>query len=63
MSPEDQAIQAETLSIGTLHGPNAVRWVAERTVACNLAGDDAGVRHYRRIAARLDELLATRQPS
>lgn len=49
---------AETLAIQKRHGDDAPRWIAERLGALALAGDAEGVKRFKAIAARLDELMA-----
>ncbi|WP_419809402.1 hypothetical protein [Sphingomonas sp.] len=49
-------LRAEAQAIVRAHGDAATRWVAEQTVASNLAGHLEGVHRYRRIAALLDEM-------
>lgn len=38
------------------HGPDVDRFIAERTTALAQAGDEAGVRAWRMIADRVDQL-------
>ena len=59
MTP-DQERWAEALAIERMHGEDAPRWIAERIGALALAGDEAGVRRFTGLAARLDQLRQTR---
>lgn len=56
----DEILWNEAVAIERQHGPGAVRWVAERIVACKLAGNDPEAGRLREIAVRLDDLLACR---
>lgn len=49
---------AEALAIQKLHGDDAPRWIAERLGALSLAADVEGVKRFKGIAARFDELIA-----
>ena len=57
-SSDHDDLHAEALAIARAHGDAAPRWVAERTVASNLTGNEEGVHRYRRIAALLDAMRA-----
>lgn len=57
MTAEDE-LYAEASAIVQARGEDAERWVAERTVALNLQGDEAGMRRYRELAVRVAELLS-----
>lgn len=62
MTP-DQERWAEALQIEKWKGADAPRYVAERIGALALAGDEAGVKRFREIAARLDQLRRADAPS
>jgi hypothetical protein len=53
---------AEALAIQKMYGGEGPRWIAERIGALALAGDAAGVKRFRQIAARYEELIG-RSPS
>lgn len=52
----DQERWAEALAVERRHGDLAHRHVAERVRELALAGDEQGVKRWREIAARLDQL-------
>ena len=55
MTPEQER-WAEALAIERQHGADAPRWVAVQIGALALAGDESGVRRFRDIGAKLDQL-------
>ncbi|RZF59066.1 hypothetical protein EWE75_23805 [Sphingomonas populi] len=52
----DEERWAEALAIERIHGDRAPVWVAERIGELALAGDEAGVRRFKEIAARLGQM-------
>ena len=56
MTPDEKR-WAEALHLEREHGDGALAWVAERAVALERAGDEAGVGRMREIWARLLKLL------
>lgn len=62
IADRDQERWAEALHVHRQHGANAFAFVAGRIGAMALAGDVEGMRRWREIANRLDQLLdATKQ--
>src|SRR3546814_4758242 len=59
----EQERWAEALAVHRRHGESAPLFVAERIGALALAGDVAGIRRWREIAARLDQLIGVRHAS
>ena len=55
MTPDEER-WAEALAIERQHGMMAPMYIAERISALALAGDFAGVRRFREIADRYDQL-------
>src|SRR3546814_15861789 len=51
----EQERWAEALAVHRRHGESAPLFVAERIGALALAGDVAGIRRWRELAARLDQ--------
>jgi len=56
MNASDQERWAEALAVERQHGEDAPRFIAERIGELALAGDMEGVKRWREIAARLDDL-------
>ncbi|MGN6373954.1 MAG: DUF6961 family protein [Sphingomonas sp.] len=52
----DRERWAEVLAVEHQHGENAPQFIAGRIGALALAGDMEGVRRWREIASRLDEI-------
>ena len=52
----DREIWACALQVLETHDRDAERFVAERLGACALAGDQAGLAVWKRIARRIDEI-------
>jgi hypothetical protein len=57
MTPDHER-WAEALALEKRYGADAPRYVAQHIAALALAGDEAGVRRFKEIAARLDQLRA-----
>lgn len=55
MTPEQER-WAEALAIERQHGDAAPFWIADRIGALALAGDFAGIKRFREIAALLEQL-------
>ena len=55
MSPEEER-WSEALAVDRQHGPMAPAIIEERIRTLALAGDEAGVKRWREIAARYDQL-------
>jgi hypothetical protein len=59
VTPEQER-WAEALAIEKRYGAGAPAYIAERIGVLALASDEAGVRRFKEIAARLDRLCVTR---
>ena len=58
MLEADQERWAEAATIMRQHGADAPRWVAERIGTLAVAGDVAGVKRFREIARRIEQMLS-----